>query len=1115
MSINFNNPFSNPYQLEYDQPELQSSVEEMEFNVDGLPPPFLEEMGFNVDGLPPSSLETFQKNMELLLSGNLIPWSTILQSEPDKKFATLFLNIWREDYPRVTYHNRKCISVNGYDNYLGQSNRQKGFFNRKPGVIAVSGPCERYVVFLWLSYFLPANKESRFGGLSNFLNVLPIILKKMEKEELGFNKICNTSDFFLCRLSSFQGYTPAISPSFVELLHEWMCQIEGREQSEFESFFEALGYSIGYTKGPEVLGDPIPIINMKFEDLVKKYMSISIEKSLYSDELEKEIIKRTFSSYFLDSLKDYKKCKIKEFQILENSIVKARSLVFDSYVLNFISVFGFKPDDIYGYCSIFIKILIDIFYLKQVDLVRINNFINLLPFFLEDLLFFDGRRNKIRINVESQIENHKVSFFECLYKWMKSEGKTDELDALLKKRGFGYRFVNQTPEVYPIEESHLKDMPDMDRPIMDPMVVDDEIIEERVPEKDPLIQKSLKDYLFEQKDHALKNYSQLVKILKNSWFSSDSLKGTVVQALMRAQGKWQLVIESQKELEVLLAPLTAFIKKAQNDKVTKEILKDFFSCFPISCPNLDIPNEITPYIFEGEEITGSVLSKKVSREVAQSFLNLKISEFLLRSLHLESFFQTESRAPRQIPCFLIEQNKNLVHADLMIAHFNEYNSLIALTADSEKFASEYLKIQEREVQIQRDDEGCTSTFSLETLKNLRLSITLSQGIPSALFLQRVNITDALALDTIENKKTAKIKKDNLPNKPSKTHKRKREVEIDAQGNDILDSLTETKKQKTDDNSIISQANQQVGYSGLKLQGAYKSFTESPDISNRMDIEKDSPELEGLPTLPSTKKKEAIIPEKELDLINFWEQINLLALETVESKVAEQEILSQALQSKALDYPILESLEALKRSRVENVPSFNPLLKPYQREEINQILHFAKMKISRLLAFEMGLGKTFVFSEFISQMIAQKEGVVLVVVPKSLLDTVGNEISRAVTFSLAHAYKALGKTTKVLNGIVSEVKSLLEKGDKERLKPLVQLFSLFEKEELKIRLETEGCFVEKYSSTWVHLKEVLRKDLSRLIDKPDLVKNAMSAAVEKSQNISRLPSRKTDKRTKWE
>jgi DEAD/DEAH box helicase len=93
----------------------------------------------------------------------------------------------------------------------------------------------------------------------------------------------------------------------------------------------------------------------------------------------------------------------------------------------------------------------------------------------------------------------------------------------------------------------------------------------------------------------------------------------------------------------------------------------------------------------------------------------------------------------------------------------------------------------------------------------------------------------------------------------------------------------------------------------------------------------------------------------------------------------------------ITYPFLDRFP--KAGDVEPpILYYNSLLKPYQQREVSKLIHYNSKGVSRILALETDLGKTYIYGELIAQRIASKtKGIHLVIVPKSILQSAHEDL----------------------------------------------------------------------------------------------------------------------------
>jgi SNF2-related domain len=102
-------------------------------------------------------------------------------------------------------------------------------------------------------------------------------------------------------------------------------------------------------------------------------------------------------------------------------------------------------------------------------------------------------------------------------------------------------------------------------------------------------------------------------------------------------------------------------------------------------------------------------------------------------------------------------------------------------------------------------------------------------------------------------------------------------------------------------------------------------------------------------------------------------------------------IKDSLEYAPLTYPFFD-----RSSNAEDIEMpifyYNPLLKPYQQREVRKLIHCNSKGVSQILALEAGLGKTYIYGEFIAQRITSNiKGIHLVIVPRSILHSVHEKL----------------------------------------------------------------------------------------------------------------------------
>src|SRR5262249_39722744 len=150
----------------------------------------------------------------------------------------------------------------------------------------------------------------------------------------------------------------------------------------------------------------------------------------------------------------------------------------------------------------------------------------------------------------------------------------------------------------------------------------------------------------------------------------------------------------------------------------------------------------------------------------------------------------------------------------------------------------------------------------------------------------------------------------------------------------------------------------------------------------------------LPHIGAETRLSSDIPDRPFNYSTLLQDISSRSLDAVIASVAEVDAKVRAImQIKPLDYPIVDTIRSMKKPRysVDTYPFYNLLLKGYQREEVLRMYEYARNGIFEILALDMGLGKTATYAEFICKRIGERDGVHLIVGPKSMLHTSSQEV----------------------------------------------------------------------------------------------------------------------------
>jgi SNF2 family DNA or RNA helicase len=471
----------------------------------------------------------------------------------------------------------------------------------------------------------------------------------------------------------------------------------------------------------------------------------------------------------------------------------------------------------------------------------------------------------------------------------------------------------------------------------------------------------IKDLLNSRGHIVIRMYKKIAKDLLTAWSASEH-KDLFIKALIERKGKWGFDLNASGCLGFLGQSLGTCLAEYsfKDTQIVRAIVQDiarFFYFFdPSNRDNLSSGpwGDLLPKQDPAELQQRDLLSVSESLQAAQVFFDLKISEFQGRIEHLKYCLCKEKTPSYRIPCYLVAQDLQGIHVQIMEAHFNEENSLVKLSASTE--AARYFL---RTVAPHSEILQTTAQIAMGDLQNLHHAI-LEANEPCALVLER------------KNKSTL----------TSSNKKRKSEEE---------DEETQPRKKKKLEGEFLYKGVQYENFEISSAQHAVENFPMA-NPSNPPSFLLQIPP----PAFPN---------KYSFGFEDFWKMQSLTSLDALESKIRKrQSRLKTLTENIPLNYPLLDRFPTAE-DLGKPIHCYNPLLKPYQQREVGKLVQYALKGVSRMLALEMGLGKTYVYGEFIAQMIASKaKGINLVIVPKSILNSVHEELKIVLGLAGCSAWK---------------------------------------------------------------------------------------------------------------
>jgi superfamily II DNA or RNA helicase len=455
-------------------------------------------------------------------------------------------------------------------------------------------------------------------------------------------------------------------------------------------------------------------------------------------------------------------------------------------------------------------------------------------------------------------------------------------------------------------------------------------------------------------------YKKISRDLLMAWRLPET-NDLFIKAFIAGKGLWGIDLNPMvnSKLQLLRQSLAVTLNCTEKDlQLTFAIVKDvikFFHFFDSSKSSLNPYDVLSGFLPQNRPSTSfqdNLLTTHESLQAAQAVFDLKISEFQWRIEHLKHCLCKEKKPPYKIPCYLVAQNLQSMHIQIMEAEFNEENSLVKLAAPTDSACHLLKTIAPRSGILKT-----TARIAMEDLQDLHRAILESKE-PCALVLE----------------------KNNKPTLMDHSKKRTSEEDKEAQPR---------KKKKLETDS----SHKGVKHMDIEISSAQQAIENFP-------IAEPSAPPSFLPQIPPPA-----FPKYSFGFEDFWKMQSLTSLDALTSKIDKHASrLKSLIENTPLTYPILNhfpnagDLETL-------IPCYNPLLKPYQQREVSKLIQYASKGVSRMLTLEMGLGKTYVYGELIAQRIASKaKGINLVIVPKSILQSIHEELKLILGLGSCSAWK---------------------------------------------------------------------------------------------------------------
>ena len=523
-------------------------------------------------------------------------------------------------------------------------------------------------------------------------------------------------------------------------------------------------------------------------------------------------------------------------------------------------------------------------------------------------------------------------------------------------------------------------------------------------------------------------FLKIYKELEDYWFKNEEFARFMMHQLIGNQLVW-----SFEATDSFLTPLYKLIQNMDKKRnACLAFLAEYLRLFPIS--NISIPNDeviLQNYLKnqkgDAREVLQALISyanqrkvspsiqqkcsPELSRELAYSFFCVKWQEIKAKIHQIQN--GKSHHQPCSKNCYILAQDINRARVFTLEAFFNENKELIALGTSAKSYPL-LLQIIKKEAVPQDYPETCLlEPQDLTLLKNHEdESVIIFQRIkPPLKLMGNFSGKSDHSPYPLEGHSNA------LPQNPQPiTHNsKKRKIEINQAplpNNSSVIDLTlpgHSSNTKNTQATSISSKKGNIHSVGYQEQGHYKFVTEenNPSPFKKQKVDQPSSNQLNIPIVQTPLASNFILGK------SFWNDLSNNAIETIYVKVNRQQELYQLLvKNERQNFPIVEKLAQLKP--LENFECFNPLLLEYQQEAVKELLAGFQLNLkehggplSKILSLKMGLGKTYVILETVSQHInLGAEGPILIVVPANLQEQMHLESLRYLSEVKIHALRHL-------------------------------------------------------------------------------------------------------------
>ncbi len=515
-------------------------------------------------------------------------------------------------------------------------------------------------------------------------------------------------------------------------------------------------------------------------------------------------------------------------------------------------------------------------------------------------------------------------------------------------------------------------------------------------------------------------FTTLVQNISTYWFQHDGRQAQLVTQFLQHQGS--LTVAEFPEQERLAKTLYAYLKT--NDRNAHEFRLCLVS--HLVAELYQVNKECTFQAKSLEEFAheiGSEFANQAStlpeqsklaaatlKEAAQTLLDVRRTRLELFGNCFDAMLQ-KNEETSTIPTFLATPDGSKIHLEILQLGINTAQTRLAAIADADGKTQKILTDLKWQPIFQysndRPNPRITLTISYEQLEELKDAITFKQEIPSHIILERHQYREAPLPQQASPLPPAQK---SSPQQVSTASKGK-EADSDSDSEDesisaeenaaegmVLDWQNRASKKRQAKSSGKSQGSSKRR---ALSQHSYHELTSANLSLNTVAAQTEM--IKPLSGFESYKEPAAPIT---MTLQSYWSAISNASVQNLKLKVLNEKAVEAVLKEIIpLNYPILDNLKRVVKAPLNQFPVLVSTLKNYQLEELADICAVEEAGAMKLLAAEMGTGKTWMFGAWLVHKVYRGASQPLLeICPACILTNAFNEMRQIFSEGIFAAWK---------------------------------------------------------------------------------------------------------------